>query len=190
MLRISCLKLIILQTKKWTNDINWHITIYRWQISMWDDAKYHIFLGEFQVKMILPYAYIKTAKLQKPDNAKYLRTLFFSFFLLMAASAAYGRSLARGGIGVIVVIPQPQQHWIPAASVTCTTACGNARSLTHWVKPGIKPVSSQRLHRVHNSLSHNTNSKNSLPLIQVSVHLKLFWKIKLVNPKKQNLFPT
>ena len=30
----------------------------------------------------------------------------------------------------------------PATSATCTTAQGNARSLTHWVKPGIQPVSS------------------------------------------------
>ena len=40
--------------------------------------------------------------------------------------------------------PQPQQHQlgIRAVSVTYTTAHGNAGSLTHWVKPGIKPESS------------------------------------------------
>ena len=38
--------------------------------------------------------------------------------------------------------PQPQQHQIRAASVTYTTAHGNAVSLIHWARPGIKPVSS------------------------------------------------
>ena len=34
--------------------------------------------------------------------------------------------------------PQPQQHKIPAASAIYTTAHGNARSLTHWARPGIE----------------------------------------------------
>ena len=38
--------------------------------------------------------------------------------------------------------PQPQQGRIWAASTTYTTAHGNARSLTHWVRLGIKPASS------------------------------------------------
>ena len=37
---------------------------------------------------------------------------------------------------------QPQQCKIPAASVTCTTVHGNMASLTHQVRPGIKPTSS------------------------------------------------
>ena len=37
---------------------------------------------------------------------------------------------------------QPQQYQIQAASVTYTTAQGNAISLTHWARPGIKPTSS------------------------------------------------
>ena len=37
--------------------------------------------------------------------------------------------------------PQPQQHRIWAASVTPTTAHGNARSSTHWARPGIEPES-------------------------------------------------
>ena len=28
-------------------------------------------------------------------------------------------------------VSQPQQHWIQAASMTATAACGSARSLTH-----------------------------------------------------------
>ena len=38
--------------------------------------------------------------------------------------------------------PQPQQCEIWAVSAPYTTAHGNAGSLTHWARPGIKPVSS------------------------------------------------
>ena len=37
---------------------------------------------------------------------------------------------------------QPQRRGIRAASVTYTTACGNARPSTHWARPGIEPESS------------------------------------------------
>ena len=37
---------------------------------------------------------------------------------------------------------QQQKHRIWATSVTYTTGQGNARSLTHWAGPGIKPTSS------------------------------------------------
>ena len=39
-------------------------------------------------------------------------------------------------------MPEPQQRQIQAAPVTYTTAHCNAGSLTHWVKPGIKPATS------------------------------------------------
>ena len=38
-----------------------------------------------------------------------------------------------------------QQHQIRAESATYTTAHGNAGSLTHWLRPRIKPASSQIL---------------------------------------------
>ena len=50
----------------------------------------------------------------------------------------------------------PQQHQIQASSATYTAAWGNARSLTHWARPGIKPA--WRLHWVLNTPSHNGNS--------------------------------
>ena len=46
----------------------------------------------------------------------------------MAAPAAYGSSRARGQIGAA------------AADLHCSHS--NARSLTHWARPGIEPVSS------------------------------------------------
>ena len=36
---------------------------------------------------------------------------------------------------------QPQQYRIWALPVTYTTTLGNAGSLTHWARPGIKPIS-------------------------------------------------
>ena len=42
-------------------------------------------------------------------------------------------------------MPQSQQCGIWAASATYTTAHHNAGSLTHWVRPGIKPASSWML---------------------------------------------
>ena len=39
-------------------------------------------------------------------------------------------------------MPQPREHRIRAVSVTYTTAHGNTRSITHWVRPGIEPASS------------------------------------------------
>ena len=40
-------------------------------------------------------------------------------------------------------MPQPQQRRIQASCTTYTTAHGNTRSPTHWVRPGIKPWSSR-----------------------------------------------
>ena len=53
---------------------------------------------------------------------------------------------------------QPQPRWIQTASATYTAACGNAGSLTHWVRPGVKPTSSWTLCRVLNLLSQERNS--------------------------------
>ena len=63
----------------------------------------------------------------------YLFIYFVCFFFSRAAPATYGSSQAW---------PQPQQLGIQAASVTCTTAHCNARSLTYWARPGIELISS------------------------------------------------
>ena len=55
-------------------------------------------------------------------------------------------------------IPQPQPHGIWALSVTYTVVCGNAQSLTHWVRAGIELASSGTLCQVLNPLGHNRNS--------------------------------
>ena len=69
-------------------------------------------------------------------------SFFFFFLLLRAVSIAYGGSQARGQIGATAAGPQ---HRIPAMSATYTTAHGNARSLTYWMRPGIEPATSRFL---------------------------------------------
>ena len=70
--------------------------------------------------------------------------LFFVFCLFRTTPVAYGGSQARGLIGAVAA-SQHHSHsntGIRAMSVTYTTAHGNARSLTHWARPGIKPTNS------------------------------------------------
>ena len=73
--------------------------------------------------------------------------LFFGRFLIIffrAAPEAYGSSQIRGSNQSCSCwpMPWPQQPQIQDTSVTYTTAHRNARSLTHWATPGIKPVHS------------------------------------------------
>ena len=42
-------------------------------------------------------------------------------------------------------MPEPQQRGVRTTSATYTTAHSNARSLTHWARPGIKPSTSSFL---------------------------------------------
>ena len=51
---------------------------------------------------------------------------------------------------------------IGTATVTCAAADSNARSLTHWTRPGIKPASSQRQWSGLNPLNHKGNSCKGL----------------------------
>ena len=66
------------------------------------------------------------------------------FFLFRATLAAFGDAQASGQIKSYSCwpTPEPQQHRIRAESATYTTAHGNARSFTHWARPGVKPETS------------------------------------------------
>ena len=62
-----------------------------------------------------------------------------------ASPTANGGSRGRGQIGAVGShwpMPQSLQLRIWAVSATYTTAQGNAGSISHWVRPGIKPASS------------------------------------------------
>ena len=75
----------------------------------------------------------------------------FCVCLFRATPLAYGDSQARGLVGAAAAGHcHTQQLRIQAASVTYTTAHGNAASLTHWARPEIEPTSSWMLVRFVN----------------------------------------
>ena len=89
--------------------------------------------------------------------------LLFPFLIFSAVPMAHGSSQARGWIRAEAEVePQPWQHRIWAASVTYAAACGNARSLIPWVRPGIEPTSSWRQCWVLNLLSRSGNSNYTI----------------------------
>ena len=67
----------------------------------------------------------------------WIRLWFFFFF--RATPVAYGGSPGYGSTPSCGCqpIPQLQQWQFRATSATCATACDKARSLTHWMRPGI-----------------------------------------------------
>ena len=68
---------------------------------------------------------------------------FFFFLLFVAVLTTYGGYQARGPVGVTaagLLHSHSNAIYIWAPSATYTTAHGNARSLTHWARPGIKPT--------------------------------------------------
>ena len=82
---------------------------------------------------------------------------FFVFCLFRAAPMAYGVSQARGLIGAAAASLHHSHTRSESPSATYTTAHGNARSLTHWWRPGIEPATSWFLVRI-NSMRHDGNS--------------------------------
>ena len=68
---------------------------------------------------------------------------FFFFFLFRATPVAQGSSQARGGIGAVAATLHHSHRNVGSEPhLTYTTVHGNIGSLTHWVRPGIKPASS------------------------------------------------
>ena len=100
-----------------------------------------------------------------------------SFFFFRATSTAYGSSQARSWIRAVLSALDHShsnvKHQIQAMSVTCNTRC-----LTHWVRPGIKSVSSWILARFI-SAEPDGNSRNlilrgSTSFISFSYNLLLY----------------
>ena len=79
--------------------------------------------------------------------------------------------------------PQPQQCRIPAVSVTYTTTHGNARSLTHWERPGIKPTSSWIPVRLISA-----GSWWAVPVVIIFIYLFTLWCDILVFTSIHHLF--
>ena len=74
---------------------------------------------------------------------------FFIFnFFLFSGGGAHPRHMEVPRLGVrwsYSYQPTPQQCRIQPVSETYTTALRNARSLTHWARPGIEPATSRFL---------------------------------------------
>ena len=86
---------------------------------------------------------------------------FISFVFSTATPVAYTSSQPRGWIGAVC---QPllnhsnhgsKLHLWPMPQL----ACGNTGSLTHWVRPSIKPAFSWIICWVFNLMSYNRNSE-------------------------------
>ena len=84
----------------------------------------------------------------------------YIFFLFKATPAAYGSSQARGQIRATAagLYHSHSNSGYKTHLWPTQHAYGIGQSLTHWVRPGVKPASSQILCRVLNLLSHNRNS--------------------------------
>ena len=67
---------------------------------------------------------------------------YFCFCFSRAARGTYGSSQGRGWIRATSSSHSHSHRNTRAMSVTNTTAHSNAGSLTHWMRPGIKPSSS------------------------------------------------
>ena len=67
----------------------------------------------------------------------------FVFCLFGTTPTAYGGSQARGPIGAVAAgLCQSHSNARSEPCLTYTTVHGNARSLTHWMRPGIEPATS------------------------------------------------
>jgi len=80
----------------------------------------------------------------------------FCFCLFRATPEAHGGSQARGRIAAVAIgLRHSYSSMGSKPCLTCTTAHSNARSLTHWARPGIEPESSWILVR---SVNHWTTT--------------------------------
>ena len=82
---------------------------------------------------------------KKVENLKILPSVYFFFFFFFSSCGIQrfpGQELSQSYS--CQPMPQPQPRQIQTASATYTTAHSslNARSLTHWLWPGIKPTTS------------------------------------------------
>ena len=111
-------------------------------------------LREIGVKLQLTFKYWQDESIKPNQNRIHL--YIYIFFLLLGLNMWHIEVPGPGA--KCRLIPQQQQHWIWASSATYTTACSNTISLTHWLRPAIKPETSWTLCQVLNLLCHNGNS--------------------------------
>ena len=98
-----------------------------------------------------------------PENLRISWQYFIHFFFFFFLPWPHLQHMEVLGPGVqserqLRLPPQPHQHQIQATSSTYTIACSSAGSLTHWMRPGIRPASPKIQHWVLNPLDHNRTS--------------------------------
>ena len=95
------------------------------------------------MSQVLPHL-IQSRQLGKFGRLLFLFLLLcvYLFCFFRATPMAYGSSQARDQIRAVAASLHHSKHGIQAMTTTYTTTHGNARSLTHYVRPGIKPTSS------------------------------------------------
>ena len=111
------------------------------------------------------------------------------FGLFRAAPTAKGSSQARGWIQATAAgLHVSHSNATSEPHLWHVKACGDAGSLTHWVRPGIEPASSQTLCWVLNPLSHSGISnhwpffdfhlvKRPLLLIVIFSYFQIIWRV-------------
>ena len=128
----------------WSVVFHWIIILkIRFIVSCWWN------LGYLQFGAIIKFLHILLLKSFISLSLFFFLFFFFLFFLFRDAPTAYGSSQAEGHIGAAVsglctatAMPDPSCVW------GIYHSSQNARSLTHWERPGIKPESSVDSSRV------------------------------------------
>ena len=94
--------------------------------------------------------------------SKLLQSVFFFFFFFNDCTCSLWKFRGKGSKWSCNCqpTPQPPQLWIWATSLTYTTVCGNARTLTHWAMPGMEPTSSRTACLVLNLLGKRNSLKH------------------------------
>ena len=103
---------------------------------------------------------------------------FFLFFLSFLGPYPWYMEVPRlGGLNQSYSCwptQQPEQHQIWAVFATYTTAQGNTRSLTCWVRPGIEPASSWMLVRFV-STEPRWELHDFFMYIWTLMYIEMFW---------------
>ena len=103
-----------------------------------------------------------------PNNSDYCNFFFFN---------GHTRDISKFLGQQLTLSRSCRQHWIQAASATYAAPCSKARTLTHWVRPGIK----------HESAWRQLRGLNLLSIHESTVFLRRF---PTCNLPSWNMFPS
>ena len=101
--------------------------------------------GHPRLQRVFPEQTLDPDQKADPSTSCLLKFFFFFFFLVFLGLHSWHMEVPRLGVKLKLELPayaMAQQCQIWAVSVTYTIAHSNVGSLTHWVRPGIKPTPS------------------------------------------------